>query len=92
MKESGFYPSTDSPPLAMEDVVSRDPYDRDTGDGATLNVIYAIDRTGELKELSRLSGVVNALTKYEAYRIYVREEDASTRNKLDSLIEEHCHG
>ena len=50
------------------------------------NMIYGIDRAGELKELSKLSPVVDALKRYEAYRIYYREDDKDTKSTLDDLI------
>ena len=83
--------STDSAPLVLDDVVSRDPYQPDKGDDAALDMIYALDRTGELKELSKLSKVVGALKKYETYRIYYRDEDDSTKSRLNDLIQEQCY-
>jgi HD superfamily phosphohydrolase len=90
VRESGLLESNDSAPLALDDVVKRDPYQQGQGDAAALKMIYAVDRTGETKELSRLSKVVEALKTYEAYRIYFRDDDAETKAKLDTLIGE-CH-
>jgi hypothetical protein len=72
-------------------VVVRDPYRQGQGDGAVLDAIYAVDRSGELKELSHLSPVVAALKKYEVYRIYYRESDEATKKALDDIIGGHCH-
>jgi len=91
LKESALLDSTDSAPLVLDDVVSRDPYQPDKGDDAALDMIYALDRTGELKELSKLSKVVGALKKYETYRIYYRDEDDSTKSRLNDLIQEQCY-
>jgi uncharacterized protein len=91
LRDSGLLESGDSVPLALEDVVSRDPYQKGQGDEAALSMIYAIDRTDELKELSSLSKVVAALKKYEVYRIYFREEDESTKRTVDKIIEEYSH-
>jgi uncharacterized protein len=91
LSESGLLALTDSAPCVLDDVVKRDPYRQGQGDGAVLDSIYAVDRTGEVMDLSRLSRVVEALKKYEVYRIYYRESDTETKTKLDGIIEEHCH-
>jgi HD superfamily phosphohydrolase len=91
LSESGLLALTDSAPCVLDDIVKRDPYRQGQGDGAVLDAIYAIDRTGEVMDLSRLSRVVEALKKYEVYRIYYRESDFETKMKLDGIIEEHCH-
>ncbi len=91
LSESGLLALTDSAPCVLDDVVKRDPYRQVQGDGAVLDSIYAVDRTGEVMDLSRLSRVVEALKKYEVYRIYYRESDTETKTKLDGIIEEHCH-
>jgi uncharacterized protein len=89
--ESGMMAATDRAPLVMDDVVVRDPYRQGQGEGAVLEAIYAVDRSGELKELSHLSQVVAALKKYEVYRIYYRESDEETKKALDMIIGGHCH-
>ncbi len=91
LSESGLLALTDSAPCVLDDVVKRDPYRQGQGDGAVLVSIYAVDRTGEVMDLSRLSRVVEALKKYDVYRIYYRESDTETKTKLDGIIEEHCH-
>ena len=78
-----------SAPLALEDVASRDPYEK--GDEAALSMIYAIDRAGQLKELSSLSKVVAALKEYSVYRVYWRDNDGATKEKLENLIGDFCH-
>jgi hypothetical protein len=80
----------DSPPLVLHDIVDRDPYRQGQGDGAVLDIIYAVDRTGELMDLSKLSRVVATLKKFETYRIYYREDDEKTKGALNSIIEEQC--
>ena len=89
--ESGMMAATDRAPLVMDDVVVRDPYRQGQGEGAVLEAIYAVDRSGDLKELSYLSQVVAALKKYEVYRIYYRESDEETKKALDMIIGGHCH-
>jgi HD superfamily phosphohydrolase len=91
LADSGLLALSDSAPCVLEDVVQRDPYRQGQGDGAVLDAIYAVDRTGQVMDLSRLSRVVEALKKYEVYRIYYRESDTETKAKLDGIIEEHCH-
>ena len=91
LRESGLLELSDSAPVALDDICSRDPYQRGQGDDATLTMIYAIDRTGKTEELSKLSKVVGALKKYEVYRIYYRNEDQTTKEKLEKMIEEFCH-
>jgi HD superfamily phosphohydrolase len=91
LHDSGMMAATDHAPSVMDDVVVRDPYRQGQGEGAVLEAIYAIDRSGELKELSHLSRVVAALKKYEAYRIYYRESDEQTKKALDMIIGGHCH-
>jgi hypothetical protein len=91
LKSSGLMNVTYCAPRVMEDVVVRDPYRQGQGDGAVLDAIYAIDRSGELKDLSHLSRVVAALKKYEVYRIYYRESDEETKKALDKIIGGHCH-
>jgi HD superfamily phosphohydrolase len=88
---SGLMAVTDSAPRVIDDVVVRDPYRQGQGDGAVLDAIYAIDRSGELKDLSHLSRVVAALKKYEVYRIYYRESDDETKKALDKIIGGYCH-
>ena len=90
IKDSDLLESADSAPLVLEDVVFRDPYRQGQGDEAALEMIYGIDRAGELKELSRLSKVVDALTPFEAYRVYYRLGDDETKSKLDKLISGVC--
>gem|GEM_PF-6664627 len=51
-------------------------------------MIYAVDRTGSLQELSQLSRVVAALKKFETYRIYFRREDQGVRAELEGILEE----
>jgi hypothetical protein len=75
---------------AVNEAVSL-PYRQGQGDGAVLDAIYAIDRSGELKELSHLSPVVAALKKFEVYRIYYRESDEATKKALDDIIGGYCH-
>src|SRR5262249_43794205 len=82
---SGLLTVTDSAPRVMDDVVARDPYRQGQGDGAVLDAIYAVDRSGELKDLSHLSRVVAALKKYEVYRIYYRESDDETKKVLEKI-------
>jgi HD superfamily phosphohydrolase len=91
LHDSGMMAATHHAPSVMDDVVVRDPYRQGQGEGAVLEAIYAIDRSGELKELSHLSRVVAALKKYEAYRIYYRESDEQTKKALDMIIGGHCH-
>lgn len=91
LAESAMMTAKDEAPRVMDDVVVRDPYRQGQGEGAVLEAIYAVDRSGELKELSHLSQVVAALKKYEVYRIYYRETDEDTRKALDKIIGEHCH-
>lgn len=91
LKESDLLKSTDSAPAVLDDVVKRDPYRQGQGDGAVLDVIYAVDRTGALMDLSKLSKVVATLKKFETYRIYYREGDEKTKTTLESIIEEQCH-
>ena len=50
-------------------------------------MIYAVDRTGALKELSQLSKVVAALKKYETYRIYFRREDKDAQSAVEKILE-----
>lgn len=88
---SGLLAATDEAPRVMDDVVVRDPYRQGQGDGAVLDAIYAIDRSGQLKELSHLSPVVAALKKFEVYRIYYRESDEATKKALDDIIGGYCH-
>src|SRR5262249_31553291 len=91
LDESGLLDLIDSPPLVLDDVVKRDPYRHGQGDGAVLDRIFAVDRTEEVMDLSKLSKVVAALTKFETYRIYYRESDDKTKTSLDSIIGEQCH-
>jgi hypothetical protein len=91
LDESGLLELGDSPPLVLDDVVDRDPYRQGQGDGAVLDIIYAVDRTGELMDLSKLSKVVATLKKFETYRIYYRKDDENTKTTLNSIIEEQCH-
>jgi HD superfamily phosphohydrolase len=91
LNASGLLIATNEAPRVFDDIVVRDPYRQGQGDGAVLDAIYAIDRSGELKELSHLSPVVAALKKFEAYRIYYRESDEATKKALDELIGEYCH-
>jgi HD superfamily phosphohydrolase len=91
LNASGLLALSDKAPRVFDDTVSRDPYRQGQGDGAVLDAIYAIDRSGELKELSHLSPVVAALKKYEVYRIYYRESDEATKKALDDIIGGHCH-
>ncbi len=91
LSESGLLEADASAPRVLEDVVNRDPYRRVQGDDAVLDMIYAIDRTGEVMDLSRLSKVVGALKKYETYRIYYRESDEPTKRILDQVIQGECH-
>jgi hypothetical protein len=91
LNESGLLKLSDSAPRVLDDVVKRDPYRQGQGDGAVLDVIYAVDRTGELMDLSRLSKVVATLKKFETYRIYYRDNDEETKKALDGIIEEQCH-
>ena len=89
--DSGLTAATASAPRVMEDVVVRDPYRQGQGDDAVLDAIYAIDRSGQLKDLSHLSPVVAALKKYEVYRIYYRESDEGSKKALERIIGGHCH-
>jgi hypothetical protein len=91
LKESDLLKLDDSPPRVLDDVVDRDPYRHGQGDGAILDVIYAVDRTGKLMDLSELSKVVDSLRKFETYRIYYRDEDEDTKRELEQIIEEQCH-
>lgn len=91
LAESGLLEFSDEAPRVFDDIVKRDPYRHGQGDGAVLDAIYAVDRTNELMDLSRLSRVVEALKKYEVYRIYYRESDNQTKTTLDVIIEEQCH-
>ncbi|MBR1219950.1 HD domain-containing protein [Bradyrhizobium sp. U87765 SZCCT0131] len=91
LNSSGLLAATDEAPRVFDDTVVRDPYRQGQGDGAVLDAIYAIDRSGELKELSHLSPVVAALKKFEVYRIYYRESDEATKKALDNIIEGYCH-
>lgn len=91
LASSGLLAVADQAPKVFDDVVVRDPYRQGQGDGAVLDAIYAVDRSGEVKELSYLSPVVAALKKYEVYRIYYRESDDATKKLLDDIIGEHCH-
>lgn len=91
LNSSGLLTVTDEAPRVFDDTVVRDPYRQGQGDGAVLDAIYAVDRSGELKELSQLSPVVAALKKFEVYRIYYRESDEATKKALDDIIEGHCH-
>ena len=91
LASSGLLAVTDQAPGVFDDTVVRDPYRQGQGDGAVLDAIYAIDRSGELKELSHLSPVVAALKKYEVYRIYYRESDEATKKALDGIIGGYCH-
>jgi HD superfamily phosphohydrolase len=91
LSESGMMAANDEAPRVMDDVVVRDPYRQGQGEGAVLEAIYTVDRSGALKELSHLSQVVAALKKFEVYRIYYRESDEDTRQALDKMIGEHCH-
>ena len=84
--ESGLLDADVSSPRVLGDVVSRDPYRRNQGDDAALDMIYGIDRDGELKELSRLSPVVGALRRFETYRVYYRDEDEDTQKTLKKII------
>lgn len=88
MRESGLLESSDSSPRVLDDVVQRDPYRTSGGDDAALDMIYAVDRTGSLQELSQLSRVVAALKKFETYRIYFRREDQGVRAELEGILEE----
>jgi hypothetical protein len=88
---SGLLELVDSTPLVLDDVVNRDPYRQGQGDGAVLDIIYAVDRTGELMDLSKLSKVVATLKKFETYRVYYRDGDEKTKETLVSIIREHCH-
>lgn len=92
LASSGLLTMTDQAPKVFDDVVVRDPYRQGQGDGAVLDAIYAVDRSGELKELSHLSPVVAALKKYEVYRIYYRESDEATKKALDDIIGGYSHG
>jgi len=69
-------------------VVKRDPYRTGGGDDAALDMIYAVDLTGALKELSQLSKVVAALKKYETYRIYFRREDEAAQRAVEKILGE----
>lgn len=91
LDESGLLELGDSPPLVLDDIVDRDPYRQGQGDGAILDIIYAVDRSGELMDLSKLSRVVATLKKFETYRIYYRMDDEETKTALNSIIEEQCH-
>jgi HD superfamily phosphohydrolase len=91
LNSSGLLAATDEAPRVFDDTVVRDPYRQGQGDGAVLDAIYAIDRSGELKELSHLSPVVAALKKFEVYRIYYRESDEATKKALDDIIGGYCH-
>jgi HD superfamily phosphohydrolase len=91
LNSSGLLAATEEAPQVVDDTVVRDPYRQGQGDGAVLDAIYAIDRSGELKELSQLSPVVAALKKFEVYRIYYRESDEATKKALDDIIGGYCH-
>jgi hypothetical protein len=93
LADSKLLEAGDAAPKVLDDVIVRDPYrqGQGQGDGAVLDSIYAIDRSGELKDLAKLSRVVEALKKYETYRIYYRESDENTKKALEGMIEEQCH-
>jgi uncharacterized protein len=77
-------------PVALSDNVDRDPYRKNQGDEAALDRVYAIDRGGQLRNLSDISPVVASLRTYQAYRIYFRDGDDNIKNKVDAIIKEGC--
>jgi HD superfamily phosphohydrolase len=48
LADSRLLEANDTAPRVLEDVVMRDPYRHGQGDGAVLDAIYAVDRTGEV--------------------------------------------
>lgn len=86
LKESGLLLSGESTPLVLEDQVKRDPYKRHSGGSSAQKMIHAIDRSGELTDLSSLSDVVGSLNSFSAYRLYFNPDDADVSAKLDEIV------
>lgn len=87
IKDSDLLSSGDSAPRLLDDLAKRDPYERQVESSAALKTIYAIDQSGQVDDLSRLSPVVEALKPYQAYRVYYRPQDDETRKRVDKIME-----
>jgi len=86
IKESDLLLSTDSAPRLLDDMATRDPYERQNDGAAALKTIYAASADGHYEDLVDISPVVGALKPYEAYRVYMRREDDKTRDKLALMM------
>lgn len=73
------------------DEVERVPYKDIDKTRGPLDRINVIDSGGAAVDLKRLSGVVNALGVYKAFRVYVREDDAHTREQVYSIISDEAN-
>ena len=86
--ESGLLSYDDSVPSLLDDQVKRDPYKRHSGGSSAQKMIHAIDRSGNLTDLSSLSDVVGSLKPFSAYRLYFNADDDQINAKLDTIVQE----